>query len=207
MARYDTTRRLAAATGLVVAVAAATAGPAAGTHGTFDGMVPTANYNVNCSTSTPTVCQTDNADMTIFRGSTLSATASSNITTALNSWYDITDLNVQYGVGYTTNGANTDVVYGISGSVPAGSDAYYYCAISAGGYRCDQGVVNFINNTVVTKGVACHETGHAVGLVHGMNGSPQLANNDGRLECMQTPTPDIGNGEWNRHQINDLYPN
>ncbi len=182
--------------------------PTLATHGSFDGLVPTSNYPFSaCSTSTPVVCQTDNTELTVFRGSTLSAAASNNITTALNSWYDITDLNVQYGVGYTTNGSPTDVAYGISGSVPAGNVAYYYCAIGAGGWKCDQGIVNFIDNSWATKGIACHETGHAVGLVHGQYGVPSLSNEDTRLECMRVPTPDIGNGDWNRHQINDAYPN
>lgn len=182
--------------------------PTFATHGSFDGLVPTSNYNFsNCSTSTPVVCQTDNTEVTIFRGSTLSAAASSNITTALNSWYDITDLNVYYGVGYTTNGSPTDIAYGISSSVPSGNEGYYYCAIGAGGWKCDQGIVNYINNTVITKGLACHETGHAVGQVHGQFGVPSLSDEDSRLECMRTPTPDIGNGDWNRHQINDAYPN
>lgn len=174
-------------------------------------MVPTATYDVLCSSSAPYTgpqCQTDNETLTVFRGSTLSAAASSNITTALNSWYDVTTLNVVYEVSQVTTGTSqTDITYGINGSVPPPSQGYTYCAAAVSGYKCNRQVIHFINNTVINKGLACHETGHAVGMVHGQQNAPKLNDDDDRLQCMRTPTFDVGNGDWNRHQINNTYPN
>jgi hypothetical protein len=63
------------------------------------------------------LCQTDNNQLTAYRGTTLTQTARSNIYTALNSWYNPTDLDVIYETTAVTSGqAETDIMYGVTSS-------------------------------------------------------------------------------------------
>jgi hypothetical protein len=77
--------------------------------------------------------------------------------------------------------------------------------------RCDQAYINFLYanpSQNYARALACHETGHAVGLLHGEDAyTSGIRNDDSRLGCMVTPV----NGDLrllgsnNVANINDVY--
>jgi hypothetical protein len=96
-------------------------------------------------------------------------------------------------------------MYGIT-SVAFGADGRTWCDNAVDATKCDQHYVNFRSNSVVTAGLACHETGHAVGLLHGQDASPAQSNTEYWLFCMQDPVgPGVGLGAHNAAQINAVY--
>ena len=67
---------------------------------------------------------------------------------------------------------------------------YTWCDdVASGGnvYDCDQAYINFVNRFTVSTALACHETGHAVGLTHGQDASPRTDNRANVMYCMETP--------------------
>ncbi len=60
----------------------------------------------------------------------------------------------------------------------------------------------------IDKGTMCHESGHAIGLVHGKDSYPQKSNGFDGLHCMQSPRDEITDsriGRHNRDQVNNTY--
>jgi hypothetical protein len=55
--------------------------------------------------------------------------------------------------------------------------------------------------------LACHETGHAVGLTHGIDAAPVESNTASELGCMETPDSGTRStlGSHNRSEINSVY--
>lgn len=88
----------------------------------------------------------------------------------------------------TYSGAGeTDLIYQ-KGSL-SGLVGLTWCndAVDSSSYDCDQQYVKFDSGYAITKASSCHETGHAVGLVHGQDSYPVLTNVDSQLGCMRTP--------------------
>lgn len=166
-----------------------------------DNMVPTANwYGHLCYSVSPTAggpnCQTDNATLTIHREGSVSSSDQSMIATEIAADYAPTDFNITYsGTSTSYSGsAQTDIIYQ-TGSVSSGLIGMTWCDHSVhenSDYRCDQQYVRFLSGYSLDYELICHETGHAVGLVHGNRSADTkgvaIANSSGAaLGCMETP--------------------
>ena len=103
--------------------------------------------------------------------------------------------------------AETDVIYQ-EGAVSGGFDGYTWCNDDspAPKYVCDQTYIRIRGAGSYTRGLACHETGHSVGLLHGQNASPRTSNTDNDLGCMVTPVgSNVAIGANQRNRINNTY--
>ncbi len=174
-----------------------------------DNMFKTANYNPDCRDGTigDPFCQTDNDFLTVFRQSSLTATGRSNIASALNNEYVPTDLSVSYVSTPSYSGsAETDIIYQQRDNLPGTADGFAWCNDAVTSTKCDQHY-NAFESASPSVRLACHETGHAVGLTHGQQASPQLGNGDNSLGCMTTPVETSDLGAHNTNMINATYPN
>jgi hypothetical protein len=192
-------KRLSARTIVLSAVAftvvAVTAGAA--WAAITDNMYPTQYANLGCySEGGPDgniSCQTDNAQLTYYMDSAgtneLEAEDRRVVIDVMSDIYAPTDFTVTLDTSPEFSGsAETDIVYEESGiGVPSGSDGVTFCNNAASDMRCDQQYIRILGGGNYVQGLTCHETGHAVGLVHGNQASPQLSNRDERLGCMETP--------------------
>jgi hypothetical protein len=175
-----------------------------------DNLVPTATYSAWCQNSAPFtggICQTDNYSFTVFHESSVSATGWSHITHALNGQFAPTTLSVVYSSTPTYTGTSeTDLIYQVRTDVPPGNDGYTWCNNAASLLRCDQQYSAFRANSLITDGLACHETGHAIGLLHGQEASPRLSNSDPSLGCMvKYVGATTGLGSNNINEIDATY--
>lgn len=205
------TTSLAAVAFTIVAVTAGAAWAAV-----TDNMYPTANANLPCrSESGPDgnlSCQTDNATLTYYMDSggtnELEAEDRNVVISVMNNIYAPTDFVVSLDSTPSFSGsAETDIVYEESGiGVPSGADGVTFCNNAADGLRCDQQYIRILGGGNYVRGLTCHETGHAVGLTHGQQASPQLSNHDERLGCMETPVDEAeGLQDNNIDHINATY--
>jgi hypothetical protein len=168
-----------------------------------DNMFRTASWSADCSTDTP--CQSDNSTLTYFRQSSLNATSQWNVQNVLTTKYGPTDLSiVEEAPPVYSGGAETDIVYQVNGQLaPQGLTV---CDDPISSLKCDQFFVIFRDNPnyASNNAIACHETGHAVGLLHGQQASPVRANSDQSLECLAIPAPFVL-GAHSVPQINATY--
>ncbi len=181
--------RLPISAALILATFLLLAPGATGHHGP-DSMYKTVNLAQNCSTSI--YCHTDNASFTYFRESSLNSTAKGNIATILSEKYNPTDLNVIHeSPPAYTGGAETDVIYQVNSSaVPWYAQATTWCDDPIDSVKCDQHYVAFKSNDVaINNAIACHETGHTVGLTHGEDAYPPMSSTDSNLGCLAVPSP------------------
>ena len=76
--------------------------------------------------------------------------------------------------------------------------------LNAGGTEtCDQ---HYVRIRMVTEAIACHETGHAVGLTHPTEASPASGAADAAFRCMRNFQPSGSIlGPHNVEQINANY--
>ncbi|WP_405677195.1 hypothetical protein OG292_21920 [Streptomyces sp. NBC_01511] len=178
-----------------------------------DNMVPTNNYNKGCSVGNANeavVCQTDNAQVTYYMdsgGSNALETVDKNVVQKMmSSEYAPTDLSISYDSTPTWSGSGETDIYYAEATVPGGSSGVAWCNDDSSTYRCDQTYIRIEGGGEYTHGMTCHETGHAVGLLHGNNASPKLSKTNSALGCMRTPTPSsLTLGPNNRENINGLY--
>lgn len=174
----------------------------------FDNMRPTKNYSRDCfdgTQSSGVICQTDNRDLTVFMESSITATGATNIRETLDYSYDGTALRVLYQSSGTYSGkTETDIVYrGNIRDLP--SDGMAWCDDAVSRVRCDQHIVAFVG-TNPDRAIACHETGHAVGLTHGEGANPKQSNTNKSLACMTTrPISSALLGQHNAKTINRAY--
>jgi hypothetical protein len=118
-----------------------------------------------------------------------------------------TDLNVsQQSPPVYTGGGETDTIYQVR-TIPPKGDGFMWCDKPITQPLCDQAYVAFGSNAVATVALACHETGHAVGLLHGAQSVPALAggNEDPSLYCMRKSAPTTLVGPHNVAHINVTY--
>ena len=182
--------------------------------GCFDSMYPTSNASWNCrdgdlNNGDPGVfCWTDNRGLTYYMQGTLESGDKTNIRNAMGDSYSPTVLNPDEHnsseVSYSGS-AETDIIYQEGPNVPTDSIGWTWCD-DGSGKQCDQHYVQWDDGLTVTQATACHETGHAVGLVHGPNSSPKVSFTNSLLGCMKRPS---GNNtylsEHNQKQINNTY--
>ncbi|MGJ5826836.1 hypothetical protein [Streptomyces ossamyceticus] len=197
-----------ALSGITVIAAAAVTWAAA-----TDNLVPTNNYTVGCLTgmSGGTVCRTDNADVTYYMDSggndKLEDIDKANVRVAIQEFHDKTDLKVSYDSSPSWTGDSETDIYYAEATVPGSDEGLTWCNDnSPGAFKCDQQYVRIEGGGHYSPGLSCHETGHAVGLLHGAEASPTLPNQDSKLGCMKkTPGFADGLGTNNRENINANY--
>jgi hypothetical protein len=153
-------------------------------------------------------CNTDNSSLYYYEQGSVGSAEYEVDTTLFNS-YDGTDLNVTYTSNPVYSGdAETDIIYQVSTSGFSGNAiGQTWCEDAAGGSKCDQEYVRFRTVGYVDRELACHETGHAVGLTHGADAYPSESNTASELGCMETP--DNGSRPYieshNVSEINSVY--
>ena len=178
---------------ILLVVCAATFGlTSAALAAAYDNIYPTTRSAWVCGSSTfgGIFCLSDESSLTVFKQTSLTATGKARIDSTLSNEYNPTDLVVVYVNPADYDGPNyTDVIYQQSTAGFAGTswDAYSWCSQGMNASRCHQHYVRFEFDTF-SEALACHETGHAVGLTHGSGASQNLSNTDSRLGCMRTPT-------------------
>lgn len=177
----------------------------------YDSMYPTENTHWSCtggSAAASNYCRTDNSTMTVFMQTSLSTATKSTVRSTLNSQYNPTDLNVTVqSAGVYSGSSETDVVYQVSTSGLSGTNlGMTWCDDAVSTVKCDQEYVRF-RYTGIDSELACHETGHAVGLTHGAEAYPAQSNTASGLGCLETPdsTHRSTLGANNVSQINATY--
>jgi hypothetical protein len=181
------------------------AGIAASTAGAYDNMYKTANYGPDCHDGSiyETFCQTDNATLTWFEQSSVTDTGQTNIRSVLEGPFEDTVLSISRdGTPSYSGGAETDIIYQ-QGSLQSPFIGYTWCNDAVSDTRCDQHYVRFLHATPSTK-LACHESGHAVGLTHGQDAAPRTGNGDDTLHCMQTPIDEVTSATLGDHQKSEI---
>lgn len=190
--------------------------------GSFDNIMPTSDIPT-CVTSL--YCQTDGY-VTSAYPQPLFRMETAVRRTLLNS-YDLTDLYVYVPrIASTTGPTETDIMYGYDESQAPGVGGYTFCDdANLPGPRCDQHYILFDGGNICgvvdclppvhdgdgidwdgLRAIACHETGHAVGLTHGVNADPEQSNSASALSCMRTGgVPPWRLGNHNVGQINHVY--
>ncbi|MFE7553214.1 hypothetical protein [Streptomyces gardneri] len=133
------------------------------------------------------------------------------VRSVMNNSYNGTDLNTVYDTTPTFSGeGETDVYFEEYGGLPSGLIGMAWCNDTLEGYKCDQQHVRILPgyySYAYGYGLVCHETGHAVGLLHGANASPTVSNEDlDTLHCMVKNTEtNRGLGPSNVANINSVY--
>ncbi|MFH8702003.1 hypothetical protein [Streptomyces chartreusis] len=178
-------------------------------------MTPLGELNANelCRKGKPDgngrPCQTDNKDLTLWRQNTLEAADRNRVKWVIDDQYAPTDLVTSWpGSASYTGDSETDIVYQELNPTNPRYVGVTWCddPISAT-VKCDQAYVRIKGGARFTYAVICHETGHAVGLLHGRDANPPINDGDDRLGCLHNP-PDNGPielGSNNRDQINKTY--
>lgn len=172
----------------------------------IDSMFPTPFTSASCSGGGmgTTFCQTDNATLTVWRESSLTFAGRTNISLTLNDGFFASDLTPTYVTTPSyTGGSETDIIYQQSSAVGS-CCGVTWCNDVSSSTKCDQHYVAFGSNTPSVS-LACHETGHAVGLTHGQNSNPQISNTSSVLQCMTTPVGYTPLGVHNTGAINATY--
>lgn len=228
----DLTRYLLRTLWVLVATAGVlsfTSGSSTASH-TYDGIVPTNTYNTYptfhfCeNASGPTdpvavVCQTDSSGWYWYADSgdpgELEADDKASAQSVLSSQYNPTYLTVHYDSTPVFSGSGeTDLILEEAESakpLPSSVLGITWCNDAVNGdpqWDCDQTYVRIANPYYrsFSGSVACHEMGHAVGLVHGNDASPVLDPGDARLGCMVNEDEFPGSlGAASAHLINTVY--
>ncbi|MEV4946342.1 hypothetical protein [Streptomyces sp. NPDC053755] len=186
---------------------------------TTDNIHPTANNTGTCHNDPDggdgqISCRTDNAAVSYYMDSggeyELESPDRTAVQSTMSNDYGPTDLTISYDSSPVFSGdAETDIVYQEgSTNLSDSSDGVTWCndAVDGSSYGCDQQYIRIRGAGYYSRGLSCHETGHAIGLVHGQQASPRLTNTNTALGCMVTPVGDgVGLGANNRDNINSVF--
>ena len=173
----------------------------------IDSMVPVPGAGPGNQTSNK---QTDNAAVYYYMDSNgayeLETVDKNTVNNMLDAEYRPTVLAFHYdSTPVFSGGAETDTIWQ-EGAVSGSDEGTTWCDNPVGLYACDQHYIRIEGAGTYTKGLTCHEMGHAVGLVHGLNAAPSVPNQDASLRCMRktVAASDIL-GTHNRSEINETY--
>lgn len=163
---------------------------------TWDVLYPTSNATWTCTGvaqhgAGSAFCKQDSVVVSVFieRGGPgeLTEDGSSIIWGQLLSQFDPTDLIIVWdSTPNYTGSLRTDIIYRRDTNLPTGVDGAAWCVSERDTVDCDQHVAVFRDETP-SWAIACHESGHAMGLTHGTETSPSASNTDIDLQCMMTP--------------------
>jgi hypothetical protein len=176
----------------------------------FDNLVPTYTYSPACHDAdgpNNVVCQTDNRSLTAYIEGTIDQYGRAQIQDALLGSYDTTALNATFLLSpQYSGGSETDIIYQQNlNAVPSGYAGITWCNDAVTKHRCDQQYIAFLS-TGPDRDIACHETGHAVGLTHGNDAYPRVyAHDEVLLGCMTNPAKSQYLGSYNTKHINSVY--
>lgn len=179
----------------------------------WDNIVPTLNYDLPCVDSTQSdpnyLCQTDNTTLVYYQVGSVSVGMRDAVHATMNGSYTTTDLNAsETSTPAWSGSAETDIVYWQDSTLPSAYIGLTWCdsAVSGSLYRCDQQYVKF-RTGYSDRSLACHETGHAVGLTHGDIAYPSTSKTNPELACMITPNNPANQflGGNNVISINSVY--
>ncbi|MET8056528.1 hypothetical protein [Streptomyces microflavus] len=160
-------------------------------------------------------CLTDNATVYYYMDSSgafeLETPDRNAVKSTMSSEYAPTQLVIHYHTNPVFSGrGETDIVYQEgSKNLSENSLGVTWCNDGSdpdlAKFECDQQYVRIRGNGVYDTSIACHETGHAVGLVHGANASPSKGNEDPKLGCMIRTGWNNDLGANNVTNINAVY--
>jgi hypothetical protein len=203
-------RRTIAAGSIAIFLAFSAVGAA--TAAVTDNIFRTANTSWYChdaSLSAAYYCLTDNAEVSVHFQSSVDNGAKASVRAALTGSYDATHLNTaEVSTPVTSGSGETDIIYQQdSTGLPSTTLGRTWCNNATDIERCDQHYIRFRAGNGVDRMTACHETGHAVGLTHGSEASPALAQTDARLACMVAEHDHENKflGDNNADNINAVY--
>lgn len=197
----------------LLAVAVGWSVPAYGT----DNIVPNPTYHVQCTqgngTPTGTLCLTDNSDVYYYMDSSgeyeLETTDREEVRGVYSRDFSPTHLVIHYDSSPVfSGGGETDTVFQEgSAGMPANVIGMTWCDDPVDGttYRCDQHYIRIRGNGWYSDAIACHEMAHSVGLTHGAQAGPVVANDSSILGCVATP-PGTRLGSNQTGNINLVYP-
>ncbi|MCU1453478.1 MAG: hypothetical protein JWN46_1624 [Acidimicrobiales bacterium] len=172
-------------------------------RGGYSNMYPTANARWRChdpSAGALVFCRADHAALSVGFDRSIGGRDAVTIVRALGQMRG-TRLTV-HGERPVMSGPNrTDIVYQAGRLLPVQVLGMTWCARARSPRRCDQHIVRFQAGAITTA-VACHETGHAVGLTHGHEAAPRISSSDPRLGCMRTP--DSGDSLLRTHNVDEI---
>lgn len=181
---------------------------AASLSGCFDTITPSKNYYNGQTCVNGYICKQSGTYTTVYTGEVQANIANAQVHATLDLTYDATKLNIDYTGINATGPEWTDIVYyedgdgGGAWQAPSSSGGQAYCLKRVSLYACDMAVVIIdvpgwcqtyhawtgrycSNDTEVVRSLTCHETGHAVGLLHGSETTPKISRDNGpRLGCM-----------------------
>ncbi len=181
-----------------------------------DSLIPTGSFDNPCANTTSTStnqqpCQTDNGGISVFMQTTVSTHMKGRIRESLDKNYDpIAELSITYVSAPVYSGSGeTDIIYQ-QADLPGTLLGFYWCndAVNGSTYKCDQGYVRFTTTVQYERwALVCHETGHALGLMHGSESSPVTNNSSSKLGCLRTPFDEEYRslGPNNVTQLKDTY--
>jgi hypothetical protein len=182
----------------------------------YDNMYKTANASTDCYSGNSCdriSCQTDNSDFTVWIHSyTLDQADKDKIVEFLNLSLTTTNINVQYHANPVTSGDfETDLIYRqISTGLPSSTLGATFCDDAISNTQCDQHYINFSETefSTVPRSLAC-QTGHTIGLLHGVNAEPSHPNDESTLQCMKSGLPIASLSQYlgtqNINMINGTY--
>ena len=198
-----------------------------GLTGCFDNMFPTANFeNGRSSCYSPvSMCMTDNASVAFWVDPIMPAyirTGTRAAMTDLGGSTDLTAVEQADRILDAENNAETDLLYYVDNYLPdfRVAESYFEDSDFPASGRCDQAVVRFHHDRILQlfpweqathpdtyQSIACHESGHMVGLVHGRESDPIQDDSNPVLGCMRDGVSDPMTtlGSHNVTSINSAY--
>jgi hypothetical protein len=176
-------------------------------HSPMDNLFPTLNDGGCVYLS---VCTTDNSSVTWYAYSSgsmaLNAAARANISSIISGQFHPTDLNFSVQSPPVLSGSGeTDIVFERVALVAPYLGRARCNDPNEGTHTCDQMYVQFTSDAWgANPYVACHETGHGIGLLHGEDADPPVANNNSYLSCMRDPYNAAYSATLGAHNVSEI---
>ena len=168
----------------------------------FDSMFQTPSANYSCSDS-GSICRTDNSSLTAYAETSLTTSGRNMVSSVLNDEFGPTDFTITIeSSGTYTGGSETDIIALYDPNISPSYDGIAWCDDSISSTQCDQHYTAYRHDSPWYS-IVCHESGHAVGLLHGGQANASQSDSNADLGCMGTAS---GTLDWhNVDQINATY--